>query len=142
MEAVPIIIIIGAPILASMGCTFAFVENILVRILMVAVLIYAIRFSGNPMLALLVLLAIVTLILERNHVVVAGLPDQKIKGTIIGPANLYPMKAPDTVTHVTVEDSYNDLQQSQEEYNDERIEISEGPSNKDSPDFYKARGLV
>ncbi len=126
--------------MASMGCTFAFVENILVRIIMVAVLIYAIRFSGNPMLALLVLLAIITLILERNHLVVAGLPNQK--ATVIGPANLYPMKAPDTVRHVTVEDSYNELQESQEEYNDERVKINEGPSNKDSPDFYKARGLV
>ena len=129
--------------MTTMGFKFAFVENILVRLLLIAALIYAIRFSGNPVFALLVLLAIVTLLLERNHVVVAGLPDQTPK--IIGPANLYPMKAPDSISHISVHDTYNDSHESHEsheEYNDERVDIKEGPSNHDSPDFYKSRGLV
>lgn len=134
MEAVPVLIIIGAPILTTMGFKFAFVENIIVRFLMIAALIYAIRFSGNPIFALLVLLAIITLLLERNHVVVAGLPDQK--ATITEPTNLY-VKTPD-ISHVPVE-TYTE---SQVEYNDERVEINEGPSNQESPDFYKAHGLV
>jgi hypothetical protein len=143
MEAVPILIIIGAPVLTSMGFKFAFVENILVRLLLIAALIYAIRFSGNPLFSLLVLLAIVTLLLERNHVVVAGLPNQKADAKIIGPANLYPMKAPDSTSHINVNDSYdNNEAHAADVYSDERAEIQEGPSNHDSPDFYKALGLV
>ena len=143
MEAVPILIIIGAPLLTSMGCKFAFVENILVRLLLIAALIYAIRFSGNPLFSLLVLLAIVTLLLERNHVVVAGLPDQKAEAKIIGPANLYPMKAPDSTSHISVTDSYdNNEAHAADVYSDERVDIQEGPSNHDSPDFYKALDLV
>lgn len=143
MEAVPILIIIGAPVLATMGFKFAFVENILVRLLLIAALIYAIRFSGNPLFSLVVLLAIVTLLLERNHVVVAGLPDQKADAKIIGPANLYPMKAPDRVADIVVHDSYdNDSHDAEVHLSDERVDIKEGPSNDESPDFYKARGLV
>lgn len=142
MEAVPILIIIGAPLLTSMGSKFAFVENILVRLLLIAALIYAIRFyPGSPVFSLLVLLAIITLLLERNHVVVAGLPDQKT--TIIGPTNLYPMKAPDNISHIKVNDTYDNHEVHEADvYSDERVDIKEGPSNNDSPDFYKARGLV
>lgn len=145
MEAVPILIIIGAPVLTSMGCKFAFVENILVRLLLIGALIYAIRFSGNPLFALLVLLAIVTLLLERNHVVVAGLPNQKADAKIIGPANLYPSKPADNpLSHIKIEDVYADHEShdAQVHISDERADIKEGPSNHDSPDFYKALGLV
>ncbi len=144
MEAVPILIIIGAPVLTTMGFKFAFVENILVRLLLIAALIYAIRFSGNPLFSLLVLLAIVTLLLERNHVVVAGLPNQKADAKIIGPANLYPMKAPDSVSHIIINDSYdnNESHDAEVHLSDERVDIKEGPSNDESPDFYKALGLV
>jgi hypothetical protein len=144
MEAVPILIIIGAPLLSSMGCKFAFVENILVRILMVGALIYSIRFANaasGPVFSLLVLLAIITLLLERNHIVVAGIPDQK--PTIIGPANLYPSKAPDTITKIEINDNYdNDSHSAEVHLSDERAEIKEGPSSHDSPDFYKSLGLV
>ncbi len=145
MEAVPILIIIGAPVLSSMGFKFAFVENILVRLLMVGALIYAIRFSGNPLLSLLVLLAIVTLLLERNHIVVAGLPNQKADAKILGPANLYPMKAPDNISHITIDAAYDNNESTHTadvHINDERAEIQEGPSNHDSPNFYKSLGLV
>lgn len=146
MEAVPILIIIGAPVLTSMGFKFGFVENILVRLLMIIALVYAIRFANpasGPLFSLLVLLAIVTLLLERNHVVVAGLPDQTPR--IIGPANLYPSKAPDNSSHVVVESSYTDHESNHDadvNISDERVEINEGPSNEDSPDFYKSLGLV
>jgi len=154
MEAVPILIIIGAPILTSMGFKFAFVENILVRLLMVAALIYAIRFSNatpassglgmqGPFFSLLVLLSIMTLLIERNHVVVAGLPDQKNDAKIIGPANLYPMKAPDNITHVKVNEAYDyESHDADLHISDDRTEIKEGPSNHDSPSFYKSLGLA
>ena len=145
MEAVPILIIIGAPVLTSMGFKFAFVENILVRLLMVGALIYAVRFSNaDPLFSLLVLLAIITLLIERNHVVVAGLPDQSpVK---IGPTNLYPMKAADNIlSHITVDSSYDAHESNHEadvHISDERADIKEGPSNHDSPSFYKSLGLV
>lgn len=159
MEAVPILIIIGAPVLTSMGFKFAFVENILVRLLMVGSLIYAIRFANapsgpapsdlgmqGPVFSLLVLLAIVTLLLERNHVVVAGLPEQKADAKIIGPANLYPMKAPENpLKNMEIREVYNDHESNHEadvHISDERAEIKEGPSNHDSPNFYKSLGLV
>ena len=145
MEAVPILIIIGAPVLTSMGFKFAFVENILVRLLMVGALIYAIRFyTGSPLFSLLVLLAIITLLIERNHVVVAGLPDQS-DSKILEQTNLYPMKAPDTISHISVKEVY-DVHESNHEadvhISDERADIKEGPSNHDSPSFYKSLGLV
>jgi hypothetical protein len=116
-----------------------------VRLLLIAALIYAIRFSGNPLLSLLVLLAIVTLLLERNHVVVAGLPEQKADAKIIGPANLYPMKAADNSSHIKVSDVYDAHESNHEadvHISDERVDIKEGPSNHDSPSFYKSLGLV
>ena len=130
--------------LTTMGFKFAFVENILVRLLLIAALIYAIRFAKEgPLFALLVLLAIVTLLLERNHVVVAGLPNQKANAKIIGPTNLYVSKAPDSVP-IKIDEVYADHEAHDAEVHlsDERVDIKEGPSNHDSPNFYKALGLV
>ena len=145
MEAVPILITIGAPVLTSMGFKFAFVENILVRLLMVGALIYAIRFSNaSPLFSLLVLLAIITLLIERNHVVVAGLPEQTPEK--MEPTNLYPKKSADNIlSHITVDASYADHETNHEadvHLNDERAEIKGAPSNNDSPSFYKSLGLA
>jgi len=141
MEAVPILIIVGAPILASMGVKFAFVENIVFRILMVAALIYA-SFSKSPLFSLLVLLAIVTLLFERNHIVVAGLPDQAAKIQKTG--NLYPiMSSP--LSHVEVKDTFevHDIDSHDKaQFEDSIPDLKEGPSNHDSPDFYKSLGLA
>ena len=137
MEAIPIIIIIGAPVLSSMGFKFAFVENILVRIFLVAALIYSIRFykGDSGMFSLLVLLAIVTLLIERNHVVVASLPNQSSKSKIPGPTNLYPREASQDI-------EANQVTPEAEVMRDERVELKEGPSNHDSPAFYKSLGLT
>jgi len=140
MEAVPIIIIVGAPVLASMGVKFAFVENIFFRILMVASLIYA--SLKTPLFSLLVLLAIVTLLFERNHIVVAGLPDQAAK--IPKTTNLYPIMA-SPLSHVDVKDTFevHDVDSHDKaQFEDSIPDLKEGPSNHDSPDFYKSLGLA
>jgi hypothetical protein len=62
-----IVIILAAPILKSLGMSFAFVENIVVRFLLIAALIFAVRNSSNPLPGLLAFLAVFTLLLERNH---------------------------------------------------------------------------
>lgn len=145
MEAVPITIIMGAPILSSMGFNFQFVENILVRILMLGILVYSIRFANadsGPLFSLLVFLAIVTLLIERNQYVVASLPNQNSASVIVGPTNLYPMKATE-MQHVTVSEDYDmpQLEESQE-FTDNIPDLKEGPSNHDSPDYYKSMGLL
>jgi hypothetical protein len=145
MEAVPITIILAAPILSSMGFNFKFVENILVRILMLVALVYSIRFANadsGPLFPLLVFLAIVTLLIERNQYVVASLPNQKSASVIIGPTNLYPMKATD-MQQVTVSEDYDMAQlDSSIEFSDNIPNLKEGPSNNDSPSYYKSMGLV
>jgi len=149
MEAVPILIIIGAPVLTSIGFRFAFTENILVRLLMVAALIYSIRFAkpaSGPLFSLLVLLAIVTLLLERNHVVVASLDNQVKDSRIPKQNNLYKHQAPqDIFKHVEVTEVYADHESNHDaevHLSDNIPDLKEGPSNHDSPEFYKSLGLV
>jgi hypothetical protein len=62
-----IIVIVAAPILRSLGLSFAFVENIVVRFLLIAALVFAIRTSKDALPGLLAFLAVFTLLLERNH---------------------------------------------------------------------------
>jgi len=68
-------VILGAPILSSYGVTFRFVENILVRIVLIALIVVAVR--KDHLLGLLTFLAVFSLFLERNHNLVLGLPDQR-----------------------------------------------------------------
>ena len=68
-------VILGAPILSSYGVTFRFVENILVRIVLIAVIVIAVR--KDHLIGLLTFLAVFSLFLERNHNLVLGLPDQR-----------------------------------------------------------------
>lgn len=74
-EALAIGVIIGAPLVSLYGFKFAFVENILVRIILLGLIIFALR--KDHLLGLLTFLAVFSLFLERNHNVVLGLPDQK-----------------------------------------------------------------
>ena len=72
---VAIVVILGAPILSSYGFTFRFVENILVRIVLISLIVVAVR--KDHLLGLLTFLAVFSLLLERNHNLVLGLPDQR-----------------------------------------------------------------
>lgn len=141
MEAAPIVIIVGAPILASMGFKFAFVENILVRLLMVGAVIYAIQ--KDTLLGLLTLLAVVTLLIERNQAIVTSLPGSNAK--ISQERNLYPMKAPtDIFTHIKETESYdnNDVNDATVSYEDSIPDLKEGPTNQDAPSFFKSLGVL
>jgi hypothetical protein len=142
MEAAPIIVILGAPILASTGFKFSFVENILVRILMVGALIYAIQ--KDTLLGLLTLLAVVTLLVERNQAIVTSLPGVS-NAKISQERNLYPMKAPtDIFTHIKDTDAYdnNDAQDASVSYEDNIPDLKEGPTNHDAPSFFKSLGVL
>ena len=140
MEAVPILVILGAPVLASMGFKFAFVENILIRLLFVATLFCAAQES--PLLGLLTLLAIVTLLVERNQAIVTSLP-----GTpkISQQRNIYPMKAPEDIfTHIKETEVYddNEVHNAAVSLEDNIPDLKEGPTNHDAPSFYKSLGVL
>jgi len=146
MEAAPIVIIVGAPILASMGFNFAFVENILVRILMVGVLIYAIQ--KDTLLGLLTLLAIVTLLVERNQAIITslpGLPGLPAASKVSQARNLYPMKAPENIfTHVKDTEVYDDseVHNASVSLEDNIPDLKEAPTNHDAPSFFKSLGVL
>ena len=140
MEAAPIIVIIGAPLLASMGFKFSFVENILVRILMVGALIYAIQ--KDTLLGLLTLLAIVTLLVERNQAIITSLPGQP---KFSQERNLYPMKAPEDIfTHIKDIEVYddNEVHNASVKLEDSIPDLKEGPTNHDAPSFFKSLGVL
>ena len=142
MEAAPIVIIVGAPILASMGFKFAFVENILIRLLFVAALFCAAQES--PLLGLLTLLAIVTLLVERNQAIVTSLPGgSNVK--ISQQRNIYPMKAPEDIfTHIKETEVYddNEVHNAAVSLDDNIPDLKEGPTNHDAPSFYKSLGVL
>ena len=64
-------IILGAPILPSFG----FVENTLVRFLLIAGIVFASRQGAMP--GILAFLAAISLLIERNHEVLTKFPEQK-----------------------------------------------------------------
>jgi hypothetical protein len=140
MEAAPIVIIVGAPILASMGFKFSFVENILVRLLMVGAVIYAIQ--KDTLLGLLTLLAVVTLLIERNQAIITSLPSN---AKISQQRNLYPMKAPqDIFTHIKDFEVYedNEVHNASVTLEDSIPDLKEGPTNQDAPSFFKTLGVL
>lgn len=143
MEAVPILVILGAPVLASMGFKFAFVENILIRILFVAALFCAAQES--PLLGLLTLLAIVTLLVERNQAIVTSLPGSGGNPKISQQRNIYPMKAPEDIfTHIKETEVYddNEVHNASVSLDDNIPDLKEGPTNHDAPSFYKSLGVL
>jgi hypothetical protein len=140
MEAAPIVIIVGAPILASMGFKFSFVENILVRLLMVGAVIYAIQ--KDTLLGLLTLLAVVTLLIERNQAIITSLPSN---AKVSQQRNLYPMKAPqDIFTHIKDFEVYedNEVHNASVTLEDSIPDLKEGPTNQDAPSFFKTLGVL
>ena len=142
MEAIPVLIILGAPILSANGVSFSFVENIFIRIGMVLLLIYAV--NQDIFLGILTLLAIVTLLVERNQQIVKTIP----KNIMISPRrDLYPMKAPymletqmkmQTQTQQPVEITEN----SATNLEDNIPDLKEGPNRHDAPSFFKSLGVL
>lgn len=70
-----ILIILVAPLAASAGVSFLWLENIFIRLLLVFYCIISIR--QGPFEGILGLLAVFTLLTERNHEVLKKFPGQK-----------------------------------------------------------------
>lgn len=128
-------VILGAPILSSYGVTFRFVENILVRIVLIAVIVVAVR--KDHLLGLLTFLAVFSLFLERNHNLVLGLPDQR--------PSLHPQKeAPSpfletppatTVAPLATTVAPADVEQ-HDVLHDNIPNLAPSPKSRDAPDFF------
>lgn len=129
-------VILGAPILSSYGVTFRFVENILVRIVLIALIVAAVR--KDHLLGLLTFLAVFSLFLERNHNLVLGLPDQR--------PSLHPQKeapspfletppattvSPPPATRVAPADV-----EQHDVLHDNIPKLAPSPKSRDAPDFF------
>jgi hypothetical protein len=142
MEAIPVLIILGAPILSANGVSFSFVENIFIRIGMVLVLIYAV--NQDIFLGILTLLAIVTLLVERNQQIVKTIP----KNIMISPRrDLYPMKAPYMLEtqmqmQIQTQQPVEITENSATNLEDNIPDLKEGPNRHDAPSFFKSLGVL
>ena len=138
MEAIPVLIILGAPILSANGVSFSFVENIFIRIGMVLTLIYAV--NQDILFGILTLLAIVTLLIERNQQLVKTIP----KNIMISPRrDLYPMKAPYMLeTQMQTQQPLEISENSATNLGDNIPDLKEGPNRHDAPSFFKSLGLL
>lgn len=140
MEAIPVLIILCAPILSANGVSFSFVENIFIRIGMVLLLIYAV--NQDIFLGILTLLAIVTLLVERNQQIVKTIP----KNIMISPRrDLYPMKAPymlETQMKMQTQQPVEITENSATNLEDNIPDLKEGPNRHDAPSFFKSLGVL
>lgn len=141
MEAIPVLIILGAPILSANGVSFSFVENIFIRIGMVLLLICAV--NQDIFLGILTLLAIVTLLVERNQQIVKTIP----KNIMISPRrDLYPMKAPymlETQMQMQMQTQAVEITENSATNLEDNIpDLKEGPNRHDAPSFFKSLGVL
>jgi len=158
MDAVSVTIILLAPLISS-RVSFQFADNILVRLIFVAYVVYGIRLG--PLSGLLALLAVFTIILERNHEIMTKLPAQMPRWPTAGQAGA-PMKAT-PLTPVTETVSYdfgNDekghsvvethgesttekMYESADDLVDSQSRIPEGPETSDEATaFFTSRSLA
>lgn len=93
--------ILGAPILSNYGFRFGFVENILVRLFLVAAIIYVVQ--QDVFLGLIAFLAVFTLLLERNHALALDLPNQRNNVVNVSPG-IVSKAAPVVETKVNFEE--------------------------------------
>ena len=141
MEAIPVLIILGAPILSANGVSFSFVENIFIRIGRVLLLICAV--NQDIFLGILTLLAIVTLLVERNQQIVKTIP----KNIMISPRrDLYPMKAPymlETQMQMQMQTQAVEITENSATNLEDNIpDLKEGPNRHDAPSFFKSLGVL
>jgi len=133
-------VILGAPILSSYGVTFRFVENILVRIVLIAVIVIAVR--KDHLLGLLTFLAVFSLLLERNHNLVLGLPDQRPSLHPLHPKKEAPPPFLETPPATTVSPppattvAPADVEQ-HDVLHDNIPKLAPSPKSRDAPEFFR-----
>ncbi len=151
MEAVSVAVIVGVPLASSAGLNLSFVDNILVRLLLVTYVLYNIRCSA--LCGLLALLAVTTVVFERNHQLLTMLPGQSPKWP--NTSQGYPVKGPAVVpeTETVHYDFPHDEQgveighkvyETVKDLQDNIPPLKEGPhgSDEEGTAFYQSRGLA
>ena len=152
------ITILIAPLLGPFGISYGFVDNTIIRLLLVLFVVYAIRLGQMP--GLLAFLAAYSLMIERNHEVLTLFPNQKpLWPFALG--NPFPKQAPplvgvhevipfDTTDHqeghavveTHGESSVTNEFEKAEDLHDNIPRIAEAPRTDAAPEFYKSKGLL
>lgn len=150
MDLAAIATIVIAPILSNQNVSFSFVQNILVRLLLIIAILIAIR--KGPLTGLLTMLAVFTIITERNHQILMnlpGLPSSRVPsegpGVPIKARPLTPRKQNPHTESIGISVSENNdeiFYESAEDIHDNNPELEKGPSNDEAVDFYESKGLV
>lgn len=142
-----VIIIVGAPILSSMGVSFLFVGHMFTRLLLLAYLLYAA--SKGPMSGLLAFLAVFTLILERNQEIITKFPYQAPgsllsagtgTGSLMHESALPPLQPTNTVK--VYDEPANKEKADATDLQDNNPRLAEGPRSKDAVSFYTSKGIL
>ena len=133
-------VIIGAPILSNYGVRYGFVENIVVRIFLVGMIIYAIK--TDVFLGLLTFLAVFTLLLERNHALAVDLPRQR--NNILPNVNSVPMKAPSVENRQVYFEQVGGTRtfgEQERDIYDNNPRLEAAPGSAGAADFFKRLGV-
>ena len=145
-----VIIIVGVPILSSMGVSFLFVGHMFTRLLLLAYLLYAV--SKGPMSGLLGFLAVFTLILERNQEIITKFPYQAPghlsgspllstgTGSLMHESALQPLQPTNTVK--VYDEPANKEKADATDLQDNNPRLAEGPRSKDAVSFYTSKGIL
>lgn len=140
-----VLIIIGAPILSSVGVSFLFIGNTFSRLLLLAYILYCV--SRGPMPALLGFLAVFSLVVERNQEMITKLPYQapgrlnKIQTPFIQPPALAHTVTNTAATHSVFDAPFNREKADASDLEDNIPDLEEGPRGKDAVAFYSAKGF-
>jgi hypothetical protein len=149
MDAGSTALILAAPWLPTVGLNLSFIDHPLTRLVLLVALVYAIR--QGPVTGLLALLAVFSLLIERNHQVLTLLPDQKV----VMPKKSFglPVAAPrilaDHESHyyeahddkgMDTEDGQ--MYESAQDLIDSNPKLQEVPQGEAAGPFYESKGLV
>ena len=151
-----VIIIVGAPILSSMGVSFLFVGHMFTRLVLLAYLLYAV--SKGAMSGLLAFLAVFTLLLERNQEIITKFPYQApgrlSSEPLLSPgagagagaaaaavAAAVPPLQPTNAVKV-YDSPANKEKADATDLHDNNPRLAEGPKAKDAVSFYTNKGIL
>jgi hypothetical protein len=141
IQFVSLVIILAAPVLAGLEFPFTFVDNIFMRILLVAGVVYAVRI--DLLTGLLALLAALSILIERNHQILKFLPGQipKFPNNQAIPKFQAPPLEEEDISHL-----YEDHNKEEADFahglEDSNPRLSEGPNSSEDSRFYLSKGLI
>ena len=158
VSAVSVGIILIAPLLEGFGISYSFVENSLIRLILIGFVVYAVSLGHMP--GLLAFLAAYTLLIERNHEVLTRFPNQKPRWPSANygfPIQAAPLmgeheEIPFDTAHMTskglkIVETHGENTKMKEYEKAEDLEdniprIAEAPRSSSAPEFYKSKGLL